>query len=206
MNQARRRCPQCLYLRHPNDDRKTPPDICPNCGRLYDKSRQQVERERRARSFRAHRMLELRYCGACREAVSLYAAQCPHCHEPLKGAYSLRAASVALALLLPLGFIVQSRLAEAPFSRLEGISNERYARCLALSQSYEDIAAREGATAVEAMTRMNHWHAECSRKALRHSVSASPAEVPATPAAWLLLEAAPRALKDTPKPEPVAKP
>jgi len=206
MNQALRRCPQCLYLRHPNDDRKTSPDICPNCGRLYDKSRQQVERERRARSFRAHRMLELRYCGACHEAVSLYAAQCPHCHEPLKGAYSLRAASLALALLVPLGFFVQSRLVDAPVSRLDGISNERYARCLSLSQAYEESASREGATAVEAMAHMNRWHAECSRKALRDIVAGSHVDVPATPAAWLLLETTPRPPKDTPGPARVAKP
>jgi len=200
MNEVRRRCPQCLYLRHPNDDRKSPPDTCPNCGRLYHKSHQQVERERRARSFRAHGMLELRHCGACHEAVSLYAAQCPHCHHPLKGAYSLRIASAALALLLPLVFFLKARVEEAPTSRLAGISDDRYARCLALSRFHEEIVSREGATAVEALARMNRWHAECSRKALRDIIAGSGVEVPASPAGWLTLEATPRPTEETPGP------
>lgn len=200
MNQARRRCPQCLYLRHPNDDRKTAPDTCPNCGRLYHKSHQQVERERRARSFRAHRMLELRHCAACREAVSVYAAQCPHCHQPLKGAWSLRAASVAVVLLVPLVIYLVARFEAPPESRLAGISDERYARCLSLSQAYLDAAASAGTGSGEALGAMNRWHAECSRKALRDIVGNRQVEVPPTPAAWVALEAAPRTPAQVPVP------
>ncbi len=145
-------------------------------------------------------MLELRHCGACHEAVSLYAAQCPHCHHPLKGAYSLRIASAALALLLPLVFFLKARVEEAPTSRLAGISDDRYARCLALSRFHEEIVSREGATAVEALARMNRWHAECSRKALRDIIAGSGVEVPASPAGWLTLEATPRPTEEIPGP------
>jgi len=56
------------------------------------------------------------------------------------------------------------------------------------------------------MARMNRWHAECSRKALRDIVAGSHVEVPATPAAWLLLETVPRPPQETSRPERVATP
>ena len=99
----RKRCPKCLYLRHPNDDAKATPDTCPRCGKVYKKSVRMVETERRERSFRTHRTIEFKYCTRCHEPVSVYAAQCPHCETRQVSGRRQYLLALAAALLAVVG-------------------------------------------------------------------------------------------------------
>ncbi len=182
----RKRCPKCLYLRHPNDDAKAAPDNCPRCGKVYQKSVRVVETERRERSFRAHRTIEFIYCASCHEPVSVYAAECPHCESRLVSGRRKYLLALVAVLVAMVGF-VRHQSPVALSSPLPEISDALFTRCAALSADYESARATAGPTAPLTLSTQNQWHAECSRKALRDIAESSQTRFPVTPQDWLAL-------------------
>ncbi len=186
MATQQRRCPKCLYLRHSNDDGKAPPDVCPRCGKIYEKAKKHVEHEQRERSFRAHKTLEFRYCGNCHEPVSIYASNCPHCDATMAKPRHRELSMIAAGLLLVIGGL-HLKLPAKPKSPLPQVSFAIFERCATLSADLKDAQARDGAGAPATLRIQNQWHAECSRKALRELAEKSAQPLPITPDDWLAL-------------------
>lgn len=181
----RKRCPKCLYLRHPNDDAKATPDTCPRCGKVYQKSVRMVETERRERSFRTHRTIEFKYCARCHEPVSVYAAQCPHCETRQVSGRRQYLLALAAALLAMVGLARHHQSPVASSSPWPEISDTLFTRCASLSDDYERARGTAGPGAELTLSLQNQWHAECSRKALRDLAESSRTALPVTPQDWL---------------------
>ncbi len=178
------RCPNCRYIRHVNDNRRARQDTCPRCGACYDKAARQKEKERRRRSFRAHRNIRTRACPKCREPVSVLANDCPLCEHRMGTPWPIIAATVLLSFgaMVTWAWMQQRTEVTSPFP---GISNTHFERCVALSVDWTTAQARSGPAAPRTIEAQNDWHAQCSRKALREIARNSAQPLPATPQEWL---------------------
>lgn len=178
------RCPSCRYIRHVNDNRRARQDTCPRCGACYDKAALLKEKERRRRSFRAHRNIRTRPCPHCREPVSVLANECPLCEKRMGTPAPVIAATILLGFSAMTAFAWYSQRVEVT-SPYPGISDTHFQRCIALSVSWVEKRAREGDASRETIDAQNAWHAQCSRKALRDIARNSHGELPKTPQEWL---------------------
>ena len=178
------RCANCRYIRHSNDNGRYRPDTCPKCGAVYRKAEFVKEKERRRRSFRAHRSVRTRPCTQCREPVPVYANNCPLCDQRLTTPPWVIAATIAcgFAVIVAAAWLRQNMHAQSPYP---GLSDTHYERCVELSVALITTREREGVAAAETLKAQNNWHAQCSRKALRDIDRASPIALPTTPREWV---------------------
>ena len=179
-----RRCANCRYIRHTNDNGRFRPDTCPKCGAVYNKAEFVKEKERRRRSFRAHRSLRTRNCTKCREPVPVYANKCPLCEQSLMTSRWVVAVTVAcgFAVIVAAAGLRQNILVQAPYF---GVPKTTYEICVELSIEMLTAQEGKGAFAVETLRVRNNWHAQCSRNALRNIARKSSNALPETPREWV---------------------
>ncbi|MGR8919697.1 MAG: hypothetical protein ACU85V_08760 [Gammaproteobacteria bacterium] len=179
-----RRCPKCRYIRHVNDDGGTRGDTCPRCGAVYEKAAWEVEKQRRRRSFRAHREIRTRACKKCGEPVSVLANDCPLCDARLATPMPILVATVLLGFSLMVGWAWLHRPAsvESPYP---GMSDTHFERCVELSINWLNAQSSEGNAARETISAQNDWHKTCSRKALGDIARHAGPDLPASPREWV---------------------
>jgi len=181
---AWKRCAKCNYIRHVNDDGRSRRDTCPMCGAVYEKAvvaSAADERRRRSRSY-----LIDKTCGRCDEKVSSFARVCPHCKGPVRNlrrtfGYAIASGAVSVAII---GVAIS--IHRTPVSPFPGISDGRFAHCVAVSEKLSSSLADLGPAAVTTLRAQNEWHASCSRKALRLVSAAANTYLPTTPEGWLV--------------------
>jgi hypothetical protein len=188
MARTEKRCPRCLYLRHPNDARFVPPDICPRCGKVYGKTQHAVDQEQRRRSFARHPLLRATTCAGCHETVPGVARTCPYCGRAVPTGGGLRRVAIAALALLALTMGNPFKAERPPLrSSLPNVSDRLFTNCVRLSAALEDARRTGGVTSPDFLRVQNRWHGECSRKALRNVAEFSVASFPVTPGDWLAL-------------------
>jgi hypothetical protein len=180
-----RRCSKCLYLRHLNDARATPPDTCPRCQRVYDKVAKKPNGVPRKPSIGGLAFLA-RPCTRCNDSVSIYALTCSSCGQAVRAHRILHAALAAsiLHLCTPMG--LNSAPTTPTRSPLLGVSDATFTECQSLSADLTAARLSFGTTATETLRLHNDWHRACSRKALRGAATNNPG-LPTTPEDWLAI-------------------
>ena len=179
-----RRCANCRYIRHTNDDGRFRPDTCPKCGAVYNKAEFVKEKERRRRSFRAHRSVRTRNCTKCGEPVTLLAKNCPLCDQRLTTSRWVIASTIVcgFAIIVAVGWLRYDIHIKAPYF---GFPKTHYELCVELSVEMISGQKGKGAFAPETLRIRNNWHAQCSRDALRDVARTSSSALPTTPREWI---------------------
>ena len=183
---AWKRCGKCNYVRHVNDDSRSPSGTCPWCGAIYEKAEPGSNLQRRRRTDVVQAYLFNKGCSACGETFSFFAKQCPRCKTSNRGLRLSFALATATGIMLSVTLVSGMFTSDPVVSPFPGVSNQHFATCIQLSKNWSNLNEELGNSAAATLQAQNDWHASCSRKALREVASRTTTRLPSTPEDWIV--------------------